>query len=162
MKNWIYTIIIFLGMALPVTAQSDQEKSFEIKISTDTILLGNTFEVRFTASNIKGNFEAPDFKDFDIQSGPNQASNMSILNGVSSQTISYSYFLRPRKIGSFFIEPAYFINETDSYETPPLEIICMPNPDGINQISRIEDNGFGINFGIPRPVKKKKLKVTKI
>ena len=37
-------------------------------------------------------------KNFQIVSGPNQSSSMSMVNGSISQSLTYSYTLRPRKL----------------------------------------------------------------
>lgn len=150
-------------------AQNDQVQSFEVKISSDSILLGNYLEVRFTAKNIQGEFDPPRFEDFEVIGGPNQSTSMSIVNGETSQTASYSYFIKPRNTGLLHLEPAYFVTgEDQSFETSPVDIYCLPNPDGVVQESRIDDDNHRMNFhSFPffseKPAKpKKKLKVTKI
>ena len=169
MKSFLTAILIGV-LPLVLVAQDDQVQSFEVKISTDTILYGNFLEVRFVAQNLKGTFEPPEFTDFEVVGGPNQSTSMSIINGHSSQTASFSYFIKPRNTGLLYIEPAYYLNGSESnYETQPIEIISLPNPDGVVQESRIEDRneqpGFeAFPFFKDAPVapKKKKLKVTKI
>ena len=168
MRNILTLIFIIIVPVLGV-AQIDQVQSFEVKISSDSILFGNYLEVRFTAKNIQGEFEPPKFEDFDVIGGPNQSTSMSIVNGKTSQTASYSYFIKPRNTGLIHLEPAYFVNgEDQSFETSPVDIYCLPNPDGEVQESRIDDDSDRINFhSFPffseKPAKpKKKLKVTKI
>ncbi|NND33050.1 MAG: hypothetical protein HKN76_10700 [Saprospiraceae bacterium] len=165
----IFFAISFICLSLLSIAQQATKQEFVLEISRDTILLGNYFEVRFTAVNIKGEFEAPAFSEFELIGGPNQSSTMSIVNGVSSQKVSYSYFLKPKDAGTFYIEPAYLLNKDEQYETAPREILCLPNPEGIVQESRITDQRQSFDFGEfpflqkPDPIKpKKKLKVTKI
>lgn len=169
MKNFLTAILIGV-LPLVSVAQDDQVQSFEVKISTDTILYGNFLEVRFVAQNLKGTFEPPKFADFAVIGGPDQSTSMSIVNGHTSQTASFSYFIKPRNTGLLHIEPAYYLNGSESaYETQPIEIISIPNPDGVVQESRIEDRNELLNFDAfpffkdaPVVPKKKKLKVTKI
>jgi hypothetical protein len=167
MKSLLMAMIITI-IPLVMLAQDDEVQSFEVKISTDTILLGNFLEVRFVAQNLKGPFEPPKFADFEVVGGPNQSSSMSIVNGHTSQTASFSYFIRPRNTGILHIEPAYYLNGENNYETQPQEIISLPNPDGVVQESRIKDGDHQLSFGSfpffkETPVApKKKLKVTKI
>jgi hypothetical protein len=91
-----FLMALFLAIPTLIMGQQESAQSFEIQVSTDTILLGNFFEVRFLVQNAKGAFDPPAFTDFDVVGGPNQSSSMSIVNGVSSQSSSYSYFLKPK------------------------------------------------------------------
>ncbi|MCB0665234.1 MAG: BatD family protein [Saprospiraceae bacterium] len=164
-------IMVFLATAIGnLQGQNDPAQSFEVKVSVDSILLGNYLEIQFTAQNITGEFEAPQLEDFEIVGGPNQSTSMSMINGETSQSASYSYFIKPKTTGVLHIEPAYFHSSDDqSYETPPIDIYCLPNPEGIVQNSRIEKQKEQLHFGgfpffdrTPAKPKKKKLKVTKI
>ena len=95
---------------------------------------------------------------------------MSIVNGETTQSASYSYFIKPKTTGLLHIEPAYFGDKEQTLETPPVDINCLPNPDGVVQESRISDENNRMNFDAfpffhDTPAvqpKKKKLKVTKI
>lgn len=169
MKNFL-TAFLLVSVPIVLLAQDDQVQAFEVQVSTDTILYGNYLEVRFTAQNISGKFESPRFKDFDVVGGPNQSTNMSIVNGVATQSASYSYFIEPKNTGLVIIEPAYFVNDKqENHETPPIEIVCLPNPDGLTTESRIKKgndplrmNTFPFLRESPASQSKKKLKVTKI
>jgi hypothetical protein len=169
MRSFLTAVLIGV-IPLVMVAQDDEVQSFEVKISTDTILYGNYLEVRFVAQNLKGTFEPPKFADFDVVGGPNQSTSMSIVNGHTTQTASFSYFIKPRNTGLLHIEPAYYVNGPENnYETQPIEILSLPNPDGVVQESRIKDSNEQLSFGAfpffketPAAPKKKKLKVTKI
>jgi len=137
------------------------EGPFSVEVSTDSVLLGNFIEVKFTLENAKGtNFEAPDFSTFKIVSGPNTSSSYSVVNGEASQSVSYSYYLEPLDIGNYFILPASILVKDRTLETEPLELIVAPNPDGIKQpINPHQSNpidywfeDFG-NITIPAPRK---------
>ncbi len=166
----LLTIMLITSGSLVLLAQQDQAQSFEIMISTDTVLYDNYLEVRFTAQNIEGRFEPPKFEDFEVISGPNQSTSMSMINGVTSRSASFSYFIKPRTTGTLSIEPAYYLNDQDqNRETQPVAIICLPNPDGVVQESRIRQDHqssglstFPFFRDSPAMPKKKKLKVTKI
>ncbi len=130
MKTILSTIIIgFLFIA-----NSFGQKEFTVNVSNDSILLGNYFQVTFTLKNISAsNFNPPNFKDYDIVSGPNQSMSSSFINGEMSQTNSYSYLLQPKDIGTYYIEPADVETEEGILETAPIEINVFPNPDNIKQ-----------------------------
>lgn len=108
--------------------------SLAVRISNDSILMGNYFEVAFTIENASiKKFEAPDFEGFNIISGPNQSSSMVMNNGTVAQSLTYSYYLEPLDIGNYYIQPAFVDTGEDIIESAPLEVIVLDNPDGIIQ-----------------------------
>jgi hypothetical protein len=141
------TLIALLASTLGSIAQTPK---FSVSVSSDTVLLGNYFELKFTIENASSNgFAAPDLHEFNIIGGPNTASSMSIINGEVSQSSSYSYYLEPPDIGVFTIKPAYLTSEDVALETFPIDIIVIPNPDGI--IQRPNSPGMRIDqFTIPK------------
>lgn len=132
MKSRIFAMVFALLCVGALSAQ--EEARFTIEISSDSVLLGNYFEVKFTLENAKGsNFEPPAFGEFLLRGGPNTASSMTMVNGEVSQTITYSYYLEPKDIGNFWVEPASIMVEDQVLETEPVEVVVFPNPDGIKQ-----------------------------
>lgn len=124
----IFTIVCILASALLSNAQP----KFSVAVSSDTLLLGNYLELKFTIENVTSNgFEAPDLLPLNVIGGPNTSSSMSIINGVVSQSTSYTYYLQPEEIGVFTIKPAFLPTGETALETPPLDIIVIPNPDAI-------------------------------
>lgn len=132
MKRILLSLLFFTGITAGLMAQDGAR--FTVEVSTDSILFGNYFKVTFTLENARGNeFSAPDFSEFHVVSGPNQASSMSIVNGAMTQSISYSYYLEPKDIGNFYIQPASVAVEGQVMETLPIEVMVVPNPEGIKQ-----------------------------
>ena len=163
MKKLLYTIAFSFVISL-VFAQ--EEPSFRIEVSRDSILLGKYFEVKFILENESGSrFEPPSFDGFTVVGGPNQATSFSIINGKTSQSMSYSYYLKPLDIGNYYIDPAS-INVGDKIlETLPQEILVVVNPDEIYQppdINKMEDPR-PLNESSPKSTKpKKKRKIYKL
>lgn len=146
-------LFLYLGMAW------SQEAQFSVDLSIDSLLLGNRTKVTFTLENARGsNFVAPDFTGFQIYSGPNQSSSVSMINGVVSQQQSFSYYLVAEEIGNYYIQPASIETEEGILETEPIEIIVVPNPDGIQQeesrTKRRRD--FFNEYPLPQPTDPKK------
>ena len=132
MKSSISLLLFLLGFCLHLQAQDDTR--FTVEVSTDSILFGNYFKVTFSLENAKGGeFSAPDFSEFHVVSGPNRASSMSIINGEVTQSISYSYYLEPKDVGNFYIAPASIDLGDRLLETQAVEIMVVPNPEGIKQ-----------------------------
>lgn len=162
MKNLLFTI----GFVLISLFTSAQEAKFSVTVNSDSVLLGNYLKVSFLLENANGSeFAPPAFENFTVVSGPNTSSSMSIVNGVVSQSISYTYYIEPSDIGSYYITPASIATEEKVLETQPVEIQVLPNPDGIIQRPQTERQprtGFFQPFPStpqpPVPPKKKKKK----
>lgn len=140
-------IVIFLLLCfISSVGIQAQDTKFTVTVSTDSILMDNQFQVSFTLENVQGTeFEAPKFGDFEVLTGPNVSSSFSMMNGTVTQTVSYNYILRPKDIGNYFIEPASIKTGEKYLETAPLEVMVVPNPDGIIQRAPVEkrSNPFG-------------------
>ena len=128
------TILSTIFISFFLISNSFGQSEFMVTVSNDSILLGNYFQATFTLKNQSGqDFHPPSFKDYEIVSGPNQSMSSTFINGEMSQTISYSYLLRPKEIGTYYIEPADIQTESGILETVPIEINVFPNPDNIQQ-----------------------------
>lgn len=166
MKKLLF-LITFLALSIGCFAQ--KTASFIVEVTTDSILMGNSFKVTFSVKNGQGvNFDLPEFADFHVVGGPNQSSSYSMVNGDVTQEMSYSFYLKPKEIGNYYIEPAGIEIDGEYYETQPMEVIVVPNPDGIKQQSE-EKRGadFFREFDFPTsptppepPAKKKKKRKT--
>jgi len=100
-----------------------QSVSFEAYADARQVVRNGYFNVSFTLTNADGtNFKAPSFRDFVVAGGPNRSMSTTLINGVMSREISYSYTLRPRKTGKFTIESAVIQANGKELRTPPLVI----------------------------------------
>lgn len=146
MKLMQFTLL-FVCFTSSLLAQ--KAPKFTVEISTDSILLGNYFQVKFTLENASGeHFQAPVFEGFQIVSGPNTSSSISIVNGEVSQMASYTFYLQPNDIGNYYIQPASIQVEENVLETIPLQVIVVPNPDGVIQTPQMTEK---FNFDLRMP-----------
>lgn len=125
--------LLYLFILLPLWAQG-QVSSFSVEVDRDSILMGNTLKVTYILKNVDGRFEAPEFKDFTVVSGPNTSSSMYSINGNTNKSTSYTYFVKPNKEGDCFIEEAYLIHRNDESKNMTADAIkvrVLPNPGGI-------------------------------
>ena len=130
----IVLFLCFLGQSL--TAQV----RFFAESDARQIIADNFFRVSFTLENSKGSsFVPPSFKDFEVVSGPSQSTQMTIINGRSSQKISYSYTLTSSKIGKFTIGPATIMVDNKKLETKSLEIEVLESNKSISGSTVGED-----------------------
>ena len=76
-------------------------------VSKNKLGLNQRVKIQFTI-NKQGadNFQAPNFKNFQIVSGPSQSISQSWVNGNASFSQSYSYIVKPLKKGEFLIPAA--------------------------------------------------------
>lgn len=127
-------LLVFVLCHFGAVLSAQNEARFVASVSTDSVLLGNYFEVKFSVENGQGEqFEPPAFTDFMVVAGPNMSSSYSMINGKVKQELSYTYFLEPKDVGVFYIGPASIKIDGKTLESQPIEILAVPNPDGIKQ-----------------------------
>ena len=102
----LYLLVCVLLLSLPGFSQ---QISFTME-APKVVELGEQFRLAFTV-NAKGqNLKLPELSDFLILMGPSttQSSSFQIINGTSSQSVSFSYLfiLKAKKDGKFTINPA--------------------------------------------------------
>ncbi len=140
-----------------VAASAQENARFTVEVSSDSVLFGNYLQVQFTLENASGtDFQPPAFDEFEVLNGPNMASNFSMMNGQVSQSITYTYYLKPREVGNYYIHPASIKAGNKVLETTALEVLVVPNPDGIIQNPKTRQepdlNDWFRNYdAMPRP-----------
>ncbi|MCK9413173.1 MAG: BatD family protein [Prolixibacteraceae bacterium] len=99
-------ILLSLLFALPGWAA---EKVVFTMEAPQVVELGEQFRLAFSVNANGQNLRLPNLSDFDVLMGPStsQSTSFQIINGVSSQSVSYSYLyvLRAKKEGRFTINP---------------------------------------------------------
>lgn len=166
----INLIIILFFYTVGITAQ---EASFTLEVSNDTVLSGNYFIVKYKISNIKGEYIAPEFSEFEIVGGPMSNSMFSMVNGKTTQESSYTYYLRPIKTGISTLEKAKLIIGEQILYTEETDILTLENPENIIEkpVLKESENEFFFNSeeslynSFPEKVesdKKKKLNIRKL
>ncbi|MEO0115106.1 MAG: BatD family protein [candidate division WOR-3 bacterium] len=123
MKKLIVTILI--SFILVVAAE------INFTASVDRTQVGLDDQIQLTVS-VQGqdigrvpNPELPDLVDFDrLGSTSSQSTSISIINGRMSQqqTISFIYFLRPKRTGTLTIGPCKLNFKGQTYTTEPITI----------------------------------------
>jgi hypothetical protein len=98
-KLFLFVVSLLIGLW-------SAAQQFSATVSKNPIGVNETFEIRFTIDFAGSNFQAPNFSDFNVLSGPNSSQSMSMINGNVSQSNSYSYYLSAKKEGKFYIGPA--------------------------------------------------------
>lgn len=98
----ILLLLLVLGVYVVATAQ--------VRFSANgpkSVPVNSNFQLNFTIENGSGsNLKLPSLNDFQVLGGPNTSNSMQWVNGTVSQSVTYSYILRPKNQGTFKIGKA--------------------------------------------------------
>jgi hypothetical protein len=76
-----------------------------IAVSKNKVAVGEAFQIQFSLTG-PGKINLPNMNDFDVFQGPYKSSNTSWVNGVVTQSTSFTYVIGAKKEGKFTIGPA--------------------------------------------------------
>ncbi len=100
--------LIFLSLLFTFPGWAAEKVVFTME-APQVVELGEQFRLAFSVNANGQNLKLPNLSDFDVLMGPStsQSTSFQIINGVSSQSVSYSYLyvLRAKKEGRFTINP---------------------------------------------------------
>lgn len=139
MKLSKHIVLVFL--TLLVSQITFAQVKFETKVSKNKLGINERLRVDFEMNQDGDHFNPPDFSNFTVVGGPNQSVSNSWINGVRSFTKTYSYFLAPKKQGTFTIDQATITIDGKIYKTIPVKIqvtaaVDIPkDPDDPNYIA---------------------------
>jgi hypothetical protein len=164
MKKFIAIFfLVFLGAIPCLFAQTP---IFNIEISADTLGLTGSIEVSFTLENAQGSkFKAPDFEGFNVQ-GPSQSTSMSMINGVTTQSQTFIFFLTPKEKGDLIVKPASIVVNGEMLTTLEKKVVVLEEYEQSssqgsakrNNMQRQQFNIFGQPQNRAQPVEKAKPK----
>ena len=112
-----YILIVMLTTSV-VSAQV----TFEAKVSKKKLGINERLRIDFEMNKDGDNFNPPDFANFTVVGGPNQSVSNSWINGKRSYSKTYSYFLAPKRQGTFTIKQATIEIDGEIYKTTPIKI----------------------------------------
>ncbi|PKP25482.1 MAG: BatD protein [Bacteroidetes bacterium HGW-Bacteroidetes-2] len=95
---------------------------FEVKVSKNTLGINERLRVDFEMNQDGDNFQPPNFQGFRVVGGPNQSISNSWINGRSSYSKTFSYFLSPTARGKFTIGQATIQMDGETYKTVPITV----------------------------------------
>ncbi len=156
------TLYSFLLLLIGFTFSLQAQVSFDAKVSKKRLGLNERLRIDFIMNENGDNFIPPDFNNFLVVSGPQQSVNRSWVNGVSSFSKTYTYFLTPKSKGVLRIGQAQITINGEVYKSSPVEVqvteaVKKPNdPDNIDYltdenihlIAEISNNSPYLNEGI--------------
>lgn len=122
LKNKI-TYLLFLFL-IATTSFAQDEVSFTAKVSKNTLGVNQRLKIEFSINkNGADNFQAPDFANFKVVAGPSSSVSQSWINGKTTFSQSYIYFIEPKAKGTFTIPPASIEYKGKIINSNPFEII---------------------------------------
>lgn len=137
MKKFFFVVAFFLMLKNGVAQESPV---FSAEINKTNVSVGQKIKVTYTLKDAKGDaFEDPDFKDFEVLSGPNVSSNMSIMNGNVSQSMSYTYYVAPKREGIFELPSAAIKVGKKTLRTAPIAITVLAKSENSEDEEEVED-----------------------
>lgn len=105
-----------------VTVSTWAQVEFTAKAAKDEVALNERLKVVFEMNENGDNFTPPSFDGFKIYAGPSQSISQSWVNGKSSFSKSYTYYLEPEKRGTYTIGQAKVTVKGTEYKTSPITI----------------------------------------
>ncbi|MBR9913595.1 MAG: protein BatD [Algicola sp.] len=118
-------ILKYIGILIVMlmTSAAFSQVSFEAKVSKKKLGVNERLRIDFIMNKDGDNFNPPDFSNFDVVGGPNTSVSNSWLNGSHSYTKTYSYFLAPKRKGTFKIGEAIIEIQGQQYKSESLSVV---------------------------------------
>jgi hypothetical protein len=121
-------ILAFFLMWIYPAYHFGQEVEFTASAKS-TVSTGETFQVVFRVNAQGEKFRGPDFKGFDVVSGPNQSSSSSFqfINGKMTQSyeLNFIYLIHASTEGTYEIRPATITVNSKNFQSNSLKITVV-------------------------------------
>jgi len=115
-------ILFFICLLIWKNVKAQQVR-FTARVDHTEITLDQYLEVEFILDNAQAKtFLPPGFQGWSVINGPTTSSQVSIVNGARSSSLSYNYTLSPKAVGSLSIGPASVEVNGKTYNSDPLTI----------------------------------------
>ena len=110
-------------------AFADEELKFTVQ-APNAVVQGEQFRLVYTINTQKvKDFRLGNITDFDILMGPSRSSQISIINGQKSSSITYTYVLRGQKEGNYTIPAASIVADGNSMQSKSVTVKVLPPDD---------------------------------
>ncbi|HZW38981.1 MAG TPA: BatD family protein [Ignavibacteriaceae bacterium] len=121
MKVRLYIFLFLILLVKTTIAQS-----FVAEVNANRISTDDQLQVSFTfygknVNDVK-NFQAPNFKGFQVLMGPSLSTMTQYVNGVVSASKGFTYYLKPLSPGKIIIGSASITYNGNPYKTKPIDV----------------------------------------
>lgn len=109
------------------TVQAQQDFQLQATVSENKIFIGEQFNLRIEVSGSSmRDVSLPQVPDIDgiglLSQTPSRSSSISIVNGNTTTSTTYSYGLIARETGTFTIPPVTIEVDGEQYQTEPIQV----------------------------------------
>jgi hypothetical protein len=157
-RNWFLFFTFFLVV---LTQQNSFAQEFTASVDETTVSDNERFQLSFTFSgssiNNLSKFSPPSFENFMVLSGPNQSTSIQIINGAQSASLTYSFVIQAKSVGTFSIGSASIEQNGTTYKSDPIKISVVKGnakPQQKNDNSQISNDEIAKNLFIKTTVDK--------
>ncbi len=115
-------VYIVIALIFSVIVLHAQDVEFNARLDKNKLGLNERLRVDFTMNQDGDNFSPPSFLGFTVVGGPNQSVSRQYVNGKSSFSKTFSYFLQPQQKGNLTIGQAEITVNGEVYKSPAVEV----------------------------------------
>lgn len=150
-------ITVLLTFLLLVSTSASGQVKFTASANESEIGRNDLVQVQFKIENARSvkSIDPPDFKNFDVVSGPNQETGSFSHNGNRSFYAAVSFILKPTKPGKYTIQPATAVVDGEKVRSNSVSIkVLDQNSVGssASPLNRIPFSGFDRNAAPSREI----------
>lgn len=131
---------ICCALLLIFSTYSWSQVTFVSEVSRNSIGINERVEVRFSLNQDGDNFNPPNFENFKVVGGPMQSVSQSWVNGRTSFSKSYSYYLIPEKKGDLTINAATITYKGVTYKS---NSVTVKVGEAVQQQQQQQNYGYG-------------------
>ena len=118
--------LFFILISTVIGAWSDDKISFTAN-APEVVVSGDQFRLSYTVNTKKvRDFRAPNIKDFEVLMGPSRSVQYQNINGVETNTITFTYILMAGKEGTFNIPGATIVADGNNYTSNSVTVKVLP------------------------------------
>ena len=119
-------ILFFILISTVIGAWADDKITFTAN-APEVVVSGDQFRLSFTVNTKKvRDFRAPSIKDFEVLMGPSRSVQYQNINGVETNTITFTYILMAGKEGTYNIPGATIVADGNNYTSNSVDIKVLP------------------------------------
>lgn len=119
--------LFFILISTVIGAWSDDKITFTAN-APEVVVSGDQFRLSYTVNTKKvRDFRAPNIKDFEVLMGPSRSVQYQNINGVETNTITFTYILMAGKEGTFSIPGATIVADGNNYTSNSVTVKVLPS-----------------------------------
>lgn len=143
-SKWFLLSLAMMFTCANVVAQG----KFYCRVSDNNIAKNETLQIDYVIENAGSinDVQLPEFRDFNVISGPNQSSETSVVNGTTTSSFTLSFLVQPKGPGRFVIPAAAARINNKTMQTNTVNVIVGNRTSKNNQ----QPSMPSMNMGFPQ------------